>query len=42
MLVRIVSMTGLEIFFIGLLVAATLVIGWFSVFVVYRLYKGQR
>lgn len=35
-------MTGLEIFFIGLLVAATLVIGWFAVFVVYRLYKGQR
>ena len=35
-------MTALEGVFIGLLVAATLVIGWFSVFVVYRLYKGQR
>jgi len=35
-------MTGLELFYIGLLVAATLTIGWFAVFVVYRLYKGQR
>ncbi|MDQ0425780.1 hypothetical protein JO380_002161 [Cellulomonas iranensis] len=35
-------MTALEGFFIGLLVAATLTIGWFATFVVYRLYKGQR
>ena len=32
----------LEGVYLGLLVAATLVIGWFSVFVVYRLFKGQR
>lgn len=35
-------MHTLEAVFIGLLVAATLTIGWFSVFVVYRLFKGQR
>lgn len=35
-------MTGLEIFYIGLLVAATLTIGWFAVYVVRKLYKGQR
>jgi hypothetical protein len=35
-------MHALEIVFIGLLVAATIAIGWFSVFVVYRLFKGQR
>jgi hypothetical protein len=32
----------LEGVYLALLVAATLVIGWFSVFVVYRLFKGQR
>lgn len=35
-------MPVLEGFFIGLLVAATLTIGWFAGYVVYRLYKGQR
>ncbi len=35
-------MAGLELFYIGLLVAATLTIGWFAVFVVLKLYKGQR
>ena len=35
-------MQALELFFIGLLVAATLAIGWFSVYVVYKLFKGQR
>lgn len=35
-------MAGLELFFIGLLVAATLTISWFAVFVVLKLYKGQR
>ncbi len=35
-------MTGLELFYIGLLVAATLTIGWFAVYVVLKLFKGQR
>ena len=35
-------MSGLELFYIGLLVAATLAIGWFAVYVVLNLYKGQR
>ncbi|VTR78018.1 hypothetical protein CHMI_02794 [Cellulomonas hominis] len=35
-------MQALEIVFIGLLVAATITIGWFAFFVVYRLFKGQR
>ena len=35
-------MLALEIFFIGLLVVASLAIAWFSVYVVYKLYKGQR
>jgi hypothetical protein len=35
-------MHALEIVFIGLLVAATITIGWFAGFVVYRLFKGQR
>jgi hypothetical protein len=34
-------MLALEAFFIGLLVAAALTIGWFAVYVVYKLYKGQ-
>lgn len=34
-------MQVLELFFIGLLVAASLAIGWFAVYVVYKLYKGQ-
>ena len=35
-------MAALELFFIGLLVAASLAIGWFAVYVVLKLYKGQR
>ena len=35
-------MPALEAFFIGLLVAATLTIGWFAGYAVYKLYKGQR
>lgn len=35
-------MLALEIFFIGLLVAATLTIGWFAGYVLVKLYKGQR
>lgn len=33
---------ALELFFIGLLVLASLAIGYISVVVVYNLYKGQR
>lgn len=36
------SVHMLELFFLGLLVAATVTITWFAGFVVYRLYKGQR
>jgi hypothetical protein len=32
----------LETFFLVLLVAAFAVIGWFGVYVVYKLYQGQR
>ena len=32
----------LEIFYTGILVVAFLFIGWFSIYVVYRLYQGQR
>ncbi len=32
----------LEAFYLTLLVLASLAIVWFSVFVVYRLFKGQR
>ena len=35
-------MAALELFFIGLLVAASLAIGWFAFYVVFKLYKGQR
>ncbi len=35
-------MQALEVVFIGLLVAASIAIGWFAFFVVHRLYKGQR
>lgn len=35
-------MTVTEGVFIGLLVAATLTIGWFAGYVVWKLYKGQR
>jgi hypothetical protein len=33
---------GLELFFVGLLVLATLAIGYVSVVVVYNLFRGQR
>lgn len=32
----------LEFVFAGILVSAFAVIGWFSVYVVYKLYQGQR
>lgn len=32
----------LEVFYIGILVVAFVFIAWFSVYVVYRLYQGQR
>jgi hypothetical protein len=32
----------LELVYTGVLVAAFLVITWFSVYVVYKLYQGQR
>lgn len=35
-------MGALEAFYLTLLVLASLVIVWFSGFVVYRLFKGQR
>ena len=31
----------LEVFFTGLLVAVSVLIAWFSFYVVYKLYKGQ-
>lgn len=33
---------GLEIFYTTLLVLSSLVIGWFSVYVLYKLFTGQR
>lgn len=35
-------MVTMELFFIGLLVAAALTIAWFAFHVAYRLYRGQR
>lgn len=35
-------MQTLELAYYALLVVASLLIGWFSVFVVYRLFRGQR
>ncbi len=35
-------MSALEIGYYALLVTSALVIGWFSLFVVYRLFRGQR
>lgn len=35
-------MDWLEIFYTGLLVAVALFVGWFSFYVVYKLYQGQR
>lgn len=39
--VRLRAMT-IEHFFTGLLIAVFAFIGWFSVYVVYKLYQGQR
>lgn len=36
------SIQALEIFYLCLLVLSSLVIGWFSFYVVFRLFKGQR
>lgn len=36
------QLLSLEVFFIGLLVATILVIGWIGWVVLSRLYKGQR
>ncbi len=36
------SIQALEIFYMSLLVLSSLVIGWFSFYVVFRLFKGQR
>ncbi|MET3767696.1 hypothetical protein ABIB15_000358 [Marisediminicola sp. UYEF4] len=36
------SLLAIELFFVGLLVLASLSIGYISVLVVYNLYKGQR
>lgn len=33
---------ALEVFFIGLLVVVTIIIGWIAWIVLSRLYKGQR
>ena len=32
----------LEFFYTGLLVVVFAIIGWFSIYVVYKLYQGQR
>ena len=32
----------IEVFFTGLLIAVFILIGWFAVYVVYKLYQGQR
>ena len=37
-----VSTQAIEIFFLVLLILASITIAWFSVYVVYRLFKGQR
>lgn len=39
---RIFDVVTLEFFYTGLLVAAFLLITWFSVYVVYKLFQGQR
>ena len=38
----IVGMVAIAVFFVGLLVASALIIGWFAFYVVYKLFKGQR
>ena len=35
-------MGGLEIFYLVLLLLSSLAIGWFAVYVVYKLFAGQR
>jgi len=32
----------IEVYFTGLLIAVFMLIGWFAVYVVYKLYHGQR
>ena len=36
------AVEGLELFYTGMLVVSAIVITWFSGFVVWRLFKGQR
>ena len=36
------AVSALEIVYTSLLVVSAVVIGWFAVFVVYRLFRGQR
>lgn len=36
------TVLALEIFYTGLLVAVSLLIGWFTFYVVYKLYAGQK
>lgn len=36
------TITVVELFYTGLLVAVFLVIAWFSVYAVYKLFAGQR
>jgi hypothetical protein len=36
------SFVALELFFVGLLILATLCIGFISIVVLYNLFKGQR
>lgn len=36
------SLVALEIFFVGLLVLASLAIGYISIVVLYNLFRGQR
>lgn len=38
----IAAVSALEIVYTSVLVATSVVIGWFAVFVVYRLFRGQR
>lgn len=35
-------MSAIEIVYTGLLVAVFAVVGWFTLYVVYKLYQGQR
>ncbi|MEJ5912946.1 hypothetical protein [Pseudokineococcus sp. 1T1Z-3] len=37
-----INLVALEVFFTSLLVLSSVVIGWFSVYVLYKLFTGQR